>query len=393
MPLAALTRGQFELVRDGSFRSAKLAWDEAWTMDDTVQPLFPVPSCALFGRKRGSSTPMPDRVRAYSGMLPMRDASEETADAVLDVSEDEAAPTAGVFEGGSAYRSAFRQGATLVPRVLCLVERRAMGRLGADPSAPLVASRRSTQEKRPWKELPGIENPVEAEFLRPVLVGESILSYRIFRSFEGIVPVTASGFVLNAEAAANRGLQGLHGWMRRAEAVWAANANSGPMTLVDRWNYHNELGAQFPIPGLRVLYAASGTLPAACLLRDERPVIEHQLYWTAAEGEAEGRYLAAILNSEAARERVAQYQARGQWGARHFDKVMFNLPIPRFDARERLHLALARAAERAEQVAAAVELPEGVRFQRARRLVRAALAEAGIAGKIDALVARLLDGG
>jgi hypothetical protein len=110
------------------------------------------------------------------------------------------------------------------------------------------------------------------------------------------------------------------------------------------------------------------------------------------EQQSEGHFLVAILNSETARSRVAEYQSRGQWGARDFDKVMFNLPIPRFDAKESLHLALARAAERAEQIAASVELPEGVRFQRARALVRSALAEAGVAQEIDTLVARLLDG-
>jgi hypothetical protein len=39
-----------------------------------------------------------------------------------------------------------------------------------------------------------------------------------------------------------------------------------------------------------------------------------------------------------------------------------------------------------------VELPEGVKFPRARSLVRAALRQAGLADAIDALVARLLDG-
>jgi hypothetical protein len=107
--------------------------------------------------------------------------------------------------------------------------------------------------------------------------------------------------------------------------------------------------------------------------------------------EAEGRYLTAILNSETARKRAAQYQSRGQWGARDFDKVMFNLPIPRFDAKQSLHLALAEAAEEAERIAAAVELPEGVRFQRARGMVRAALAAAGASQEIDRLVAELLD--
>jgi hypothetical protein len=57
----------------------------------------------------------------------------------------------------------------------------------------------------------------------------------------------------------------------------------------------------------------------------------------------------------------------------------------------KVHRDLAAAAERAEKIAALVKLPENVKFQRARSLVRTALAEAGVAGTIDALVARLLD--
>jgi hypothetical protein len=51
LPLAALTRGQFERVRSGSFSSVRIAWDEASTMDDSVYPAFPVPSCVVFGPK------------------------------------------------------------------------------------------------------------------------------------------------------------------------------------------------------------------------------------------------------------------------------------------------------------------------------------------------------
>lgn len=393
LPLAALTRGQYDRFRTGSFDSARVAWDAAWTMDDSVQPLFPVPSCVVFGRRRATSKPMPDKVRAYSGNLPMRDAPEEVADERLTVIENAPALEVGRFHGGSAYRKAFRQGATLVPRMLCLVERKSMGRLGVDLSAPNVVSRRSTQEKRPWKELPGVENKVEAEFLHPVLLGESILPYRVFRPFEGVVPVTPKGEVLDAKAAADRGIGGLHGWMRKAEKVWKDNAESGDMTLVGRWNYHNELGAQFPLAPLRVVYAKAGTLPAACVLRDKIMVLDHMLYWTAPESEAEARYLVAILNSETARARVEKLQARGQFGARHFDKVMFTLPIPRFDAKNALHQRLAKAAAKAEKIAAAASLPQNVKFQRARRLVRDALAKAGISQEIDALVAELLDGG
>jgi hypothetical protein len=66
LPLASLTRGQFERLRSGAFHGGSIQWEEAWTMDDSVQPLFPVPSCAVFGRRRATSEPMSERVRAYS---------------------------------------------------------------------------------------------------------------------------------------------------------------------------------------------------------------------------------------------------------------------------------------------------------------------------------------
>jgi hypothetical protein len=334
---------------------------------------------------------MPDTVRAYSGSLPLRDASEAVADENLSVIENAPRPSEGQFTGGSPYRSAFRQGATLVPRMLCMVERKAVGRLGGDPTAPFVASRRNNQEKAPWKILSSIEHRVESEFLHPVLLGECISPYRILQAFEGVVPVTAAGAILDAQAAANRGVSGLHGWMSEAERVWNTHRAS-TMSLIEQFDYYGKLSAQFPLSALRVIYAASGTIPAACLLRDSLGVIEHGIYWASVATEQEGHYLTAIFNSETARSRVATLQARGQWGARHFDKVVFTLPIPRFDNTIPLHSQLAEAARKAESFAATVTIPPSVKFQRARKIIRDALVDAEIAPRIEELVASVLGG-
>jgi hypothetical protein len=148
LPLAALSRGQFERLRSGSFHGGAIQWDEAWTMDDSVHPLFPVPSCAVFGRRRATSKPLPETVRAYSGPLPLRDAAEVLVDRLIATGKfkeigNAPKPVEAVFSGGSAYREAFRDGATLYPRMLCFVERKSFGRLGVDPTAPLVMSRRA----------------------------------------------------------------------------------------------------------------------------------------------------------------------------------------------------------------------------------------------------------
>jgi hypothetical protein len=240
------------------------------------------------------------------------------------------------------------------------VDRVKGGRIGTNPKVPLVRGRRSTQEKSPWKHLDEIEHGVDAEFLRPILLGESILPFRLFRPLEGIVPVGDEGTVLDAEAAANRGRTGLAGWMSQAETLWAKHGVSN-ISLVERWNYHNELSCQFPIAPIRVAFAASGTLPCALVVGDE-----HAIYWAAVADRGEGLYLASVLGSETARKKVEGLQARGQWGARHFDKVMFTLPIPRFDAVLGLHADLAAAGAEAEKVAAGVALPDDIHFQTAR---------------------------
>jgi hypothetical protein len=394
LPLAVMTRGQFEKFRSGRFSSYNIAWDEAWTMDDSVTPLFPVPSCAVFGRKRAIGKAMPDKVRAYSGWLPMRDATETVADARLKVTEGAAAPAVGEFEGGSEYREAFKNGAFLSPTMLCYVARVTSGRLGSNPSAPLVTSRRSSLEKEPWRSLAPMEHAVEVDFIRPIFKGESILPYRTLEPSEGVIPVLQDGTALNAKAAYARGLSELGAWMEACERVWIENrSDSSTGDLLAQFNYFGKLSAQFPISRRRIVYAKAGSILASCIVRDSRAIIDTSLYWMSAETEHEASFLSCILNSEVTRSRVEKFQARGQFGARHFDKVIWNLPIPRFDSKNPLHLALAKAGADAEAAALAVDLIEGEKFQRARKRVRDSLIEIGLAGQIDALVEKLLDGG
>lgn len=68
----------------------------------------------------------------------------------------------------------------------------------------------------------------------------------------------------------------------------------------------------------------------------------------------------------------------------------FNLPIPLYDSKNALHRDLATAAGRAETLAKKVELKDGEHFTRTRRRIRQALIDHGVAGRIEALVARLI---
>ena len=207
---------------------------------------------------------------------------------------------------------------------------------------------------------------------------------------DGVVPWESdSKRLLDAAAPQYHGYSCLVAWFGEAEHLWDTHG-AGRMSFSEQLDYFGKLSAQFPAPIVRVAYATSGALPAAVTLRDQEAVLQHTLYWTAA-GEREAYYLTAILNSETARSRVAAMQARGQWGARHFAKIMFELPIPLFNVNDPLHQELAAATTRAAQVAASVPLKEGTYFVTARKHIRTALHDHGIAQEIDDLVARLFE--
>jgi len=184
MPYSVLSRKQFAGFRRGSFGGNArgpnpftwVRFIEGWAMGEEVQPLFPVPSCVLIG-KRTEPGRLPATVMRASGQLIHRDASPLEANERLSWVEENW-PQEATFSGGSPYRAKFKDGATIYPRILCLVTKVPTGALGENREAPLVESRRSTQDKEPWKSLRPIRQSVESSFLRSLYLGESIAPFR-----------------------------------------------------------------------------------------------------------------------------------------------------------------------------------------------------------------------
>ncbi len=393
LPYAALNRPAFGGLRRGEFRPLAVRILEAWSFDENVRPLFPVPACVLVGQS-GKSGSLPKTVERYRGDLPRRDATETEADRNLRHAPAPWPPVP-MLEGASPYRARFKQGATIVPRRFFFVEREEAGRLGDNPAAPRVRGKIGPQDKRPWKTVEPPHGPVESRFLYPVLLGESIAPFRVLAPATCVLPVHGSE-LFDSIAAADAGFRHLAAWLKYTEAKWTAHSNRRAdgkprMTLSQRVDHMHGLSSQLPTAATRVVYAASGTLPAAAIVAGSSAIVEHAVYWASARSLSEARYLIAVLNSETARDLGEQMQPKGQGGARHFDNLIWELPIPEFDRRDPLHLQLAEAAAKAEKIAARVALREGAYFTQQRAAIRAALAAGGIAAQIDKLVARLLD--
>lgn len=393
LPYAALNRPAYAGLRRGEFGTVKLRVTGAWAMRNRVKPLFPNSSCVLFA-ERAEPRGLPARVRTLAGLLPRRDASEAEAAAAIDEAEAPWPPEPRF--GESYYRRLFFNGATVFPRRFFLVERRDAGPFGANPEEPLLIGRTGSMDKPPWKDLAPPEGRVEARFLRPLYLGEGIAPFRLLEPAEAVIPIAPDGRgLLDAAAAERRGFPRLAAWLRHCEGLWNAHSSKAAdgtprTTLLENLDHFRKLSAQIASRPLRVAFAASGTLFAAALLRDPAAICEHALYWHAPRTEDEGYYVVALLNADALRQRITAMQSQGWRDPRHFDKLVFEQPIPAFDRREPLHAALAAAARRAEAIAAAVPLEPGAHFQRHRKAIRAALTASGISAEIDRLAEDLL---
>jgi hypothetical protein len=400
LPYAALNAPVFARLRGGRMGEARVRLTGAWALE-RVWPIFGAQSgssttstCVLFGRREMAGT-HPEEINRWEGRLTRRDADEAEAARALTHSRVPW-PRPRTLIGVSPYRSRFRQGAAIVPRRFFIVDPAPMSRLGRSAHAPIMQGRAGRLDKHPWTGVEPPRGPVEAEFLRPLVLGESIVPFRMLETVTAVLPLSG-GKVLNAAAARAEGHRHLSGWLADVEAKWAAHANKRSdgqprMTLSAQIDHMRKLSGQATAAEAeRVLFNTSGTRLCAARLDATDGIVDMKAYWTSVRSSAEAYYLLAILNSAAALAKITDLQGIGEAGTkRDFASLVWTLPIPEYDDAEVLHRDLAAAARCAESVAATVPLTDAKHFVAKRRAIRAALAEDGIAAEIEALVDALL---
>lgn len=381
-PYAVLSRMQYEGFRAGRWldtgdQKTFAEFGESWDLADVRPPLFPVPSAVVFGVKAEAAAPMPTTVRAFEGTVSRLTSH---ADTIVQLSIDDVP--------ASPYAQRAIQGATIVPRMVFMVNEVPAGPLGRPAGTTDVISARSTQEKAPWKALPSIHGQVEAEFVRTVLLSASIVPHRIVWPAHAVLPIHNDA-ILSPNKMAKYPL--LTKRWEQMSAVWMANRTDGSkLDLAERLNFQGTMKRQLPGSAHRVVYAASGNRIAAAYVSDSEAVIEHKLYWLPVNGEREGLYLTAILNSDIVMDRVSKLQSRGLFGARDIDTLPWRLPIPLFDADNALHSTLADLGERATSAAASADLSQVTEFTAGRAAIRGLLATEGINEAINDAVLTLL---
>jgi hypothetical protein len=388
----------FAGLRGGRLGEARVRLTGAWALE-RVWPIFGAQSgssttstCVLFGR-RAMAGAHPAKVDRWEGQLSRRDANDAEASRAL-VHSKVPWPRARTLVGVSPYRERFRQGATIVPRRFFIVDPEPVGRLGRWHYAPRMHGRAGPLDKYPWTTVEPPHGPVEKQFLRPLLLGETILPFRLLPPTTAVIPLDGPR-LLDAAAANDAGHQYLAAWLRDIERKWTQYSNKSTdgqprMTLLERIDHMRNLSRQAGQTTMRVLYTKAGTRLSAATIAADGELVDHKAYWASARSANEAAYLIAVINSAAVLAKIVDLQPHGQRDKRDFDNLVWTLPIPEYDDTEPLHRDLAAAAAHAETVAAAVDLSEAQHFTAKRRAIRAALVADGVAAEMEALVDALL---
>ena len=368
MPHSALQSGQYTKWRSGDWKAqrggATLAADftfkPAWDLEGlNPNDFFPVPACVVFAERAGiigSARPLGGQVERWLGPTGSKDVSRDST-SIADTSGEMISP----------YGALARQGATIVPRCLFFVHETDSAASIQAGGTMTVTPRRGSQDKAPWKDLDLSTitgRAVETQHVFDVHLGETLVPYTTLRPLKAVLPVTPADAELVKDSSGHGGigLGGLGQRMRRrwrtTSDTWDANKTAANrLDLSGRLDYFGNLSAQLAWmqdPGerpVRVVYGSSG-VPTAAVVEQSDQLVDYTLFWVACKLLAEAHYLVALINSDTLYAAVAPLMAKGQFGARHVQKQLWRVSIPRFHYQNAQHVELSKAGQAAAEGAA-----------------------------------------
>lgn len=379
MPYGVMIGNHHKNFREGIFKKnsdkpIKIKFENAWVFDYKVKNLFKIPSCVLFSikRKEHEKVIISERdILYFSGTLPKKNITFEEAKKYLR-EEKRKWPLNKYTDPSnySYYYDEFKQGATLVPRRLIVVEKISKGKLGGSRFTPMVKGITSNFDKHPWNSIPPIKTKIEKKFLKKIYKGESIASFRTLKENMAIIPYNKT--VIDSNKAGQEGYTLLSSYLKEVEKLWKEHSTGNEMikTFKEQIDYRGKLTNQFPISSLRVVYTASGSNIAATLLKNSKAIIDSSLYWNKCSHEDEGMYLVGILNSSYLIDKIRSLQSTGLYGERHFHKHLLKPPIPKWNPNDPLHKSIVKLAKEIEKLAHQVQLDDSWNFKKSRGKIR-----------------------
>lgn len=281
-----------------------------------------------------------------------------------------------------------RQGATIVPHVLC--------RLGVPPSRQdghgWVSIETLKSAKLPWKALDPQRGKIPAGWVRSIFTSSQVLAFSVLSDLpQAILPI-GEGRLLDDP--------GLHcSFWQRLEEEYEARRGLGkgtPKTLLSQIDFAKKLSSQLGRMQSRakrmVLYPSSGDIMRSTRVPSGTAFADSTLFWFVVRNEEEAAYLVAFLNAPCLRQAFVESRESGRDFQLHpWRKV----PIPQYDSQSRDHRRLADLCAEAERIAdltvgeALIDSPQLGQVGLSKR-IRKAVFESDVGMEINEVAAKIL---
>lgn len=288
---------------------------------------------------------------------------------------------------GKKGEAAFRQGATILPKALLLVDQvhpaRSKGRV-------IVTTMKS--KHKPWRDVSTSEIEISVRWFQRLYLSLNMMPFiAALDETRAIIPLDEHGMLLESPEDEDD----CWTYLDEIYSTYAGRGRGTPKTLIGQIDFARKLSAQIGIHTSErrmILYPGSGDIMRAARTRSGTGFVGHTLFWSIVDTESEAGYLTSILNAPCLVRAFRESRDSG----RHFQLSPWRkVPIPLFDPDNPIHMELADLCWEAEEVA--VEMAQGVRKHRLgagqvtiSKAIRARLADDGISGRIDQCARRLL---
>ncbi|WP_165768389.1 Eco57I restriction-modification methylase domain-containing protein [Hymenobacter amundsenii] len=374
LPRSFLSADQHDNTRTGAAKGFRL--QEIWDLKD-VDNLFPVPACVLFTEAWPVERAVPAEGLpglSWKGRPRRHNATWEQAKGRvvptpvqwhLSHTNSGNAFTAGEAQVAGAenyYRPFFSNGATMIPRNFFFVRPDSeKPNDWHDRTIPVRSDESNDKDaKAPWKEVK-LKGIINTNFLFRTAQARHLVPFGLVAPPLVVLPasielVEKGGqtvktlHLYSPEILRDKGELETATWFGQVEKSWNKHRTekNAKTTAINYMNWQGKLTNQdFNAPYI-VMYSASAKDANAVVYErgslDLEFVVDKAAYAYYTYSAEEAHYLAAFLNSDWANEQMKPFQSSGLFGARDVSRKILDVPLPRFDAANPLHIELATEA-------------------------------------------------
>lgn len=377
LPRSFFSASHHDNSRSGKALGFKVT--ELWDLDG-VSPLFKVPSCVIFGKKKHAlKKPPKSGIKGFkvSGNLKNQSLNLENAKSDLNFKKTKwyygklgklTAYTEYKLNKSNQvnyYQPEFRQGATIVPRNFYFVEPVNGTPQDFDNREIVIENPEDIKKKArdPWRDFKPSDS-INSNFLFKTILAKSLVPFALINPELVILPVQVEKGeekkeinLLSWEDIKDDGYINTAKWFKNCEEYWVKNRTDrnekNEITSFDYLNWQNKLTEQNLNCDYLVLYTASATNANATVIKRKdfelEFFVESKAYWYGTNNIQEAYYLTAFLNAQEPNRIIKDFQSRGLFGPRDIHKKILEVPLPKYDPDKASHFKVYQQSKIIEQ--------------------------------------------